>query len=222
MAPRLPIGLRNGSAHVQQLRGARSRQLSRSRLSGTRRRVPLLAAALFVLGASVRRGDEHCRGARRTQYGPGCDADIARGVQLRRTRWSLLAGLAAGQGWSPARHLTTGAAVTLVVLVVGLRAAPDGRPAMRLGNRRPRVRRSDARSCDCLLRWRCARLSPKERAPIGLHCSWLRCTASARVRPRSRTPASPWRWRFREPWARGFRSGSARRVPWPLVPVSPH
>ncbi|MBB4689456.1 MFS transporter [Amycolatopsis jiangsuensis] len=94
--------------------------------------VPLLAGALLVLGASVGALDVAMNVA-----GVLVERRMARavmptlhaGFSFGALAGSLLAGLAAGQEWSPARHLSAAAAVTLVVLTVVLRAVPGGRPA---------------------------------------------------------------------------------------------
>ncbi|MEV0066735.1 MFS transporter [Amycolatopsis sp. NPDC050768] len=93
--------------------------------------VPLLAGALFVLGAGVGSLDVAMNIAgvaveRRT--GRAVMPTLHAGFSFGALGGSLLAGLAAGHGWSPARHLSVAAVVALVVLVAVLKAVPGDRP----------------------------------------------------------------------------------------------
>ncbi|WP_439382431.1 MFS transporter [Amycolatopsis lexingtonensis] len=93
--------------------------------------VPLLAGALFVVGASVGMLDVAMNVAavaveRRTRR-PLMPVFHA-GFNVGALAGSLAAGLAAGHGWSPARHLTTAAVVAVVVLLLVVRAVPGSRP----------------------------------------------------------------------------------------------
>ncbi|MBE1502161.1 MFS family permease [Amycolatopsis lexingtonensis] len=111
--------------------------------------VPLLAGALFVVGASVGMLDVAMNVAavaveRRTRR-PLMPVFHA-GFSVGALAGSLAAGLAAGHGWSPARHLTTAAVVAVVVLLLVVRAVPGSRPertatAVPAAGRRAPIRR---------------------------------------------------------------------------------
>lgn len=93
--------------------------------------VPLLAGALFVLGAGVGSLDVSMNIAgvaveRRT--GRAVMPTLHAGFSFGALGGSLLAGLAAGHGWTPARHLTVAAVVALVVLVAVAKDVPGERP----------------------------------------------------------------------------------------------
>ncbi|WP_318306424.1 MFS transporter [Amycolatopsis solani] len=93
--------------------------------------IPLLAGALFAVGASVGMLDVAMNVAavaveRRTRR-PLMPVFHA-GFSVGALAGSLAAGLAAGHGWSPARHLTTAAVVAVAVLLLVVRAVPGSRP----------------------------------------------------------------------------------------------
>ncbi|HEY2062500.1 MFS transporter [Amycolatopsis sp. NBC_01480] len=93
--------------------------------------VVLLAGALFVLGAGVGALDVAMNIAgvaveRRT--GKAVMPTLHAGFSFGALAGSLLAGLAAGHDWSPARHLSVAAIGALVVLAVVLKAVPGDRP----------------------------------------------------------------------------------------------
>ncbi|MEU7787638.1 MFS transporter [Amycolatopsis sp. NPDC049159] len=108
--------------------------------------VPLLAGALFVVGASVGMLDVAMNVAavavERRARRPVMPVFHA-GFSVGALAGSLAAGLAAGHGWSPARHLTTAAVVAVVVLLVVVRAVPGSRPehAAAVTGRRAPIRR---------------------------------------------------------------------------------
>ena len=93
--------------------------------------VALLAGALFVVGASVGMLDVAMNVAgveveRRT--GRPVMPTLHAGFSFGALAGALAASLAAGHGWSPARHLTVAAIVAFLVLLPVLRDVPGARP----------------------------------------------------------------------------------------------
>jgi MFS family permease len=111
--------------------------------------VPLLAGALFVMGVSIGMLDVAMNVAAvavERRSGRPLMPVFHAGFSFGALAGSLAAGLAAGHGWSPARHLTVAAVVTVVVLVSMIRAVPGIRPRHAAGpvvtaGRRAPVRR---------------------------------------------------------------------------------
>lgn len=96
--------------------------------------VPLLAGALFLIGASVGMLDVAMNVAavaveRRLRR--AIMPEFHAGFSFGALAGSLAAGLAAGHGWSPGRHLAVAAVVAVAVLLPILRAIPGSRPEHR-------------------------------------------------------------------------------------------
>jgi MFS family permease len=93
--------------------------------------VPLLAAALLVIGASVGMLDVAMNVAAvavERRAGKPLMPVFHAGFSFGALAGSLAAGLAAGHGWSPGRHLTVAAVVAVAVLLLVVRAVPGSRP----------------------------------------------------------------------------------------------
>ena len=93
--------------------------------------VPLLAGALFVVGASVGMLDVGMNVAgveveRRT--GLPVMPTLHAGFSFGALAGSLAASLAAGHDWSPGRHLSVAAIVAVLVLLVVIKDVPGARP----------------------------------------------------------------------------------------------
>ncbi|WP_206795191.1 MFS transporter [Amycolatopsis sp. MtRt-6] len=93
--------------------------------------VPLLAGALLVIGAGVGMLDVGMNVAGvavERRLGRPVMSVFHAGFSFGALAGSLGAGLAAGHGWSPVRHLTVAAVVALLVLVLVIKAVPGIRP----------------------------------------------------------------------------------------------
>lgn len=93
--------------------------------------VPLLAGALFVMGAGSGMLDVSMNVAgvaveRRT--GRPVMPTLHAGFSFGALAGSAAAGFAAGHGWSPGRHLTVAAAIVVAVLFVVLKDVPGAKP----------------------------------------------------------------------------------------------
>ncbi|MEV6905585.1 MFS transporter [Amycolatopsis sp. NPDC051071] len=104
--------------------------------------VPLLAGALFVLGASVGALDVAMNVAGvevERRHGRAIMPVLHAGFSFGALAGSVVAGFAASHDWSPGRHLTVAALGALVVLAFVIAAVPGARPVRTEPVAKPRI-----------------------------------------------------------------------------------
>lgn len=104
--------------------------------------VPMLAAALFVLGASSGAFDVAMNVAGvdvERRLGRAIMPTLHAGFSFGALAGSVGAGFAASHGWSPGVHLTVAALAALVVLGIVIAAVPGSRPAQAAPVEKPRT-----------------------------------------------------------------------------------